>query len=428
MMICASLRRFFALALCATLWGVVGVGTSIQAENWPNWRGSRGDGNAPADSYPLTWDAETHIAWSVDLPGPGSSTPAVWDDSIFLTCENSGDNALLCFSDQGAAKWTRRLGPYREAKHRKASGANPSPATDGKYVVAYFKNGDLGCFDLAGELKWQTNLQERFAQDTLWWDLGTSPVVVDQKVIVACMQSGESYIVAFDLATGEIRWKVARNLPSPDEANHSYTTPMVVDVRGQKQLVVLGADHMTGHAVDNGQEIWRVGGLNPDQAQNFRLIASPVCDGQFAFACFARGRGLLAARIDGQGDVTASHVAWSKQGDFSDVPTPTLDDQYVYVCSDRGKVYGIDKQDGEIRWTRQLKKSRSGYSASPIRAATRLYVTSEDGTTYVLDLAHAGKVLAENELDEPVVATPVLVNGTILIRSLNRLWCVSDGA
>ena len=266
-----------ALLLLASLpaLGLVGTTPHTRAENWPNWRGSLGDGNAAADPFPLVWNTDTNIAWSVELPGPGSSTPIVWEDSILLTCEKEGENALLCLSDRGDWRWTRLVGRYREAKHRKASGASPSAATDGRYVAAYFKSGDLACFDLAGNLKWHTNLQQRFAADTLWWDLGTSPVLVEQKVIVACMQSGESYIVAFDAATGEIAWKVDRNLPAPDEANHSYTTPIVVEAGGQKQLIVLGADHLTGHTLDDGRELWRVGGLNPGQARNFRLISSP---------------------------------------------------------------------------------------------------------------------------------------------------------
>lgn len=418
--------RQAVLSLFALLLGVAGASPPARSENWPEWRGSLGNGNAAAASFPLHWDTKKNIAWSVKLPGPGSSTPIVWEDNIFLTCESGAENSLLCLSDRGEMRWSRSAGSYREAKHRKASGANPSAVTDGQYVAAYFKSGELACFDFSGNPRWRTNLQQRFAADTLWWDLGTSPVLVDQKLIVACMQSGESYLVAFDLATGDVVWKVDRNLPAPDESTHSYTTPIVVEAGAEKQLVVLGADHITGHAVRDGSEIWRVGGLNPSQASNFRLIASPVCDTQCVYACYARGGAILAARRDGRGDVTASHVLWTLNGNFADVPSPTLDERHVYVCSDQGEVHCIDKRQGEIRWTRPLKKSRAGYSASPIRAGTRLYVTSETGTTSVLDLADEGRVLAENDLDEPTVATPVLIDGMILIRTQNRLWCVRD--
>jgi outer membrane protein assembly factor BamB len=395
------------------------------AENWPNWRGNCANGVAANDGFPVHWDTHTNIAWSVPLPGPGSSTPVTWGDRIFVTCENQGQNALVCLSDRGETQWVRNVGSYREAKHRKATGANPSAVTDGHHVAAYFKSGDLACFDLDGKLNWKTNLQQRFGADTLWWDLGTSPVLVQDFVIVACLQTGGSYLAAFDARTGEVAWKVNRNLPAPDEANHSYTTPILAEADRQTQLVVLGADHITGHAVRDGREIWRLGGLNPEQAGNVRLISSPVCDQHHVYACYARGERLLAARIDGKGDVTATHLVWSQAGNFSDVPTPTLDDQHLYVCADRGDVYCIGKQDGHIVWKQTLPRSRAGYSASPIRAGSRLYVTSEEGTTVVLDLTAAGKVLAENRLEAPCVATPVLVNHKVLIRTLDRLWCVS---
>ena len=191
-------------------------------------------------------------------------------------------------------------------------------------------------------------------------------------------------------------------------------------------MLILGADHITGHAVNRGKEIWRVGGLNPNQAANFRLISSPVFEDGVVYGCYARGGAMIAVTIDGQGDVTQTHVVWNHAGGFSDVPTPTVDEHHVYVCSDRGEVHCLDKANGERLWTKRLKKSRSGYSASPIRAGSRLYVTSENGTTSILDLLKQGEVLAENELDEPVVATPVLLDNRILMRTSDRLICIGE--
>jgi hypothetical protein len=216
----------------------------------------------------------------------------------------------------------------RAGKHKKATGANSSPVTDGECVWVYFKSGELACLDLAtGAERWRVNLQERFGEDTLWWDLGTSPVLTAKAVVVAVMQTGPSYLAAFDRVTGELRWKHDRDVPAPEEAAQSYSTPLVTagdSTRGEpaELLVVLGADHVTAHDAANGTELWRVGGLNPEANGFFRSIASPVLAGDLVIAPYARGGTITAIRRGGSGDVTGSHLAWVRRDIGADVPTP----------------------------------------------------------------------------------------------------------
>jgi hypothetical protein len=364
------------------------------------------------------------VAWHVALDGRGASTPIVWGDHVFITLGRDGKNVLQAFNRAGNKQWEVVVGSEKAGKHQKASGSNPSATTDGKYVYAYFKSGDLACVDLQGKVVWSKNLQKEFGEDTLWWDLGTSPVLTSNDIVVACMQTGPSYLVAFDKVTGKVHWKADRNLNAPEEAAQSYSTPVVVNEGGAETIYVLGADHATAHAADTGKELWRVGGLNPTNHKYFRSIAGPVVSNGVLIAPYARGATVTAIKLGGSGDVTKSHVLWTKEGLGADVPTPVAIGDKAYVCTDKGKVAIVEVQTGKVLSQVELEKHRSAYSSSPVLANGKLYVTREDGKTFVLDTANDLKVVGENELGESVVATPVFVDGRILLRTFTSLYAI----
>ena len=399
---------------------------NVVAENWSNWRGPTGNGVvADSHQYPTEWSKASGILWQVRLPEHAGSTPAVWGDRIFLTTPKDGVNTAMCFNAIGKPLWETALGEEVGGKHKKASGSNPSPVTDGDLVFVYFKSGDLAALTTDGDIKWQKNLQKDIAKDTLWWDLGTSPVLTKNHVVVACIQSDESYVAGFDKQSGEMVWKVDRNMDAPSEANQSYSTPVVVDLpNGDQQLVILGADHVTGHDATDGQELWRVGGLNPDNEMYFRSIASAAVADGIAVAPYARGDTLTAIRLGGSGDVTKSHVLWTLDEHSADVPTPIAIDGKTYICGDKGKISCLETKTGDVVWEKELKRNRNQYSSSPVLVNGKIYVTREDAVTSVLD-AETGKLLATNELGgEFTVATPVFVGGRILIRTSEFLYCV----
>lgn len=398
---------------------------SAQAGNWPNWRGPDQNGVAAGTGYPTRWSNTENVAWKVELPGRGASTPVVWNDKIILTCGIDGKNAVLCFDRQGKPLWTTRVGSERAGKHAKATGCNPSAVTDGKHIYVYFKSGDLACLDFDGNITWQKNLQELYGEDTLWWDLGTSPVLTKDLVVVAVMQSGPSYIAAFNKSTGDEAWKHDRNLDAPSEAAQSYSTPVLLTEGGKETLVVLGADHVTAHNAADGTELWRVGGLNPTGQQFFRSISSPVVSNGIVVAPYARGSTMTAIKLGGSGDVTKEKIAWSKEKLGADVPTPAAADGKIYLCTDRGEVHCLDAVTGKTLWSGSTEKNRNAFSASPVIADGKIYVTREDGTTFVLAQGGEFKSLATNALEgEFVVATPVFVDGRIYIRTREHLYCI----
>ena len=408
--------------------------TVLNAGEWPNWRGPNGNGVAGEGSYPAKWSID-NVVWKYELKGIGASTPAVHGDRIFVTTTQDGKNLVSCIGMDGKELWTKELGSSIDGKQGKdGTGANPSPVIDGEHVFVYFKSGDFACFDLNGELKWETNVFQRFAEvtsETLWWDLGTSPVLTSNAVVVTMMHTGPSYLAAFDRVTGKVLWKHDRMTDAPREAAQSYTTPIVTNnPDGREVIVVTGADYVTCHDASNGEELWRVGSLNPDGNEYFRSISSSVAADGIVIAPYARGGTLTAIKMGGSGNVTKSHVLWTNEATSADVPTPTVLNGRVFVVrdvkNDRGTIDCLDLQTGKTIWSGQLEKHRMTYRSSPVLADGKLYATRQDGTVFVVDAtSDSFELLGQNRVaEEHTIATPVFVDGRILLRTQDHLYLI----
>jgi len=424
---CAS-RSARALLVGLLLVSLPGA-LSAAAENWPQWRGPLANGVAVDGDYPVQFSSDRGVAWKVALPGDGCSTPVVWDDSIFVTCGIDGQDGVVCYAMDGSERWRRQLGPERPARNPHGSGSNPSPVTDGKHVVVYFKSGNLGCFDRVGRELWRVNLQEKFGRDSLWWDLGTSPVFAGSSVMVAVIHE-DAYLVALDLESGEVQWKVPRRYDCPVESDQAYTTPQLVSIDGQEQLVVWGADHLTGHDPATGKLIWECGGFNPDGQRNWRVIASPAIERGIAVVPYGRGEFLAGVRLGGAGDVTASNRIWEKQGRLlgADVPTPVARDGRAYVLSDAGRVACLDVQTGDEIWTHSLPRNRHKFFSSPVLTGDKLYCAREDGAVFVGQVRDDGfELLAQNDMGESIIAQLVPIRGGLLIRGREHLFRITSG-
>jgi len=399
---------------------------NLSLNNWPQWRGPQGNGVAVSGEYPTEFSADKNVAWKVKLPGRGSSTPAVWGEQIFVTCPIEGRDGIVCYDFVGHELWRKQFGDEREGKHRNGSGSNPSPVTDGKRVVVYYKSGTVACLDLAGKVQWHINLQELYGKDTLWWDLGTSPVLVAGNAIVAVMQEGNSFLIALDLKNGNVAWKQDRKFQCAKESDQSYTTPQVVTVDGRKVLVTWGADHLTGHDAATGDPLWQCGGFNPENQDMWRVIASAAVDDEVAIVPYGRGDFIAGINIRGaHGDITTSHRIWEKTKLGADVPTPIIHGTKVLLLTDKGQVHCLDKMTGDELWNDQLPKSKNKYYASPVLAGDTLYCAREDGIIMVGKLSDAGlELVAKNDMDESTIATPIPIRGKLLIRGEKHLFLI----
>jgi outer membrane protein assembly factor BamB len=393
--------------------------------NWPHWRGPFDNGNAEPGLYPVHWDATNHIAWRSLLPGKGCSTPIVWDQRILLTAPSDGQDAVLAIDWSGNRLWLEKYGPEQPGKHKNGSGCNSSPVTDGRAVFVYFKSGTLAALGLDGSRLWQTNLQPAFGKDTLFWDFGTSPVLTEQDVVIALMRRGESWLAAFDKVTGRLHWKLARKYETPVEGDHSYASPLVIRHRGREALLVWGACHLTAHDTADGRTLWDCGGFNPESVGNWPAVASPVVVGDIAVVPYARGESLHGIRLGGSGDVTATNRVWQGKGNGSFVPTPAVTQDRVCMLRDGGEFVWIAPDTGKTLGKGTLPKSANKYYASPVVADGKLYAAREDGVVFVVQAGEPFGLLAQNELGERLLASPVPVSNRLLLRGERHLFCVT---
>jgi len=394
--------------------------------NWPRWRGPRDNGSIENGNYPAKFEK---ILWKAPLPGKGCSTPVIWDQRIYLTAPMNGLDAVLAFDWSGKPLWHTTLGLEQAGKHRNGSGSNASPATDGRAVFVYFKSGTLAALEFDGRLRWQTNLVERFGPDTLYWDHGTSPVLTEKFVVMVRMHNGESWVAAFDKATGEMRWKVSRNYETPTEGDHAYTTPVVIQQRGKEAVLVWGAQHVTAHDAADGKLLWSCGDFNPESNAYWPAVASPVIAGDIAVVPFGRAdRGqprLHGIKLGGSTAAPAGQRVWKREDVGTFVTTPAAYKGRVYLVRDRGEVACLDPASGQTLWSDAFPKASASFYSSPLVAGGKLYAAREDGVVFVARVEDRFELLAENNMGERVIASPVPASNRLLIRGEQHLFCVA---
>jgi outer membrane protein assembly factor BamB len=397
---------------------------------WPDWRGPNSNGSVQGGESPVKWDSN-NVTWKIPLPGKGSSTPIVREGRIYLTTPDGGQDAVLALDMTGKLLWQRQLGPESPPKHRTlASSCNASPVTDGESIFVYFRSGNFAALDFNGQVRWQINLVEQFGRDQLFWDQGTSPVVTDKHVIMARMHGGDSWVAGFDKATGEMRWQQPRNYKTPTENDNAYTTPVIFEHDGRKALLVWGADHLTAHDADDGKLLWHCGKFNPDATGFWPAIATPAVIGNIAVVPVGRddrpGQSRVrGVRLGGSGDVSDTHQVWKRDDLGVFVPSPAEYKGRVYLLRHRGELVCIDPANGKTIWNDSFPKGTSSFYSSPMIANGILYAAREDGVVFVARVEEKFQLLAENNMNERIIASPVFAGNKLLLRGDKHLFCVA---
>ena len=414
-----------AVALLMTVTSAAGVAT---AENWPAWRGPTGDGVSTETDLPVEWDTERNIAWKLPMPAWSGSTPIVWGDLIFLNVAVDDDDIeLWCLDrDTGEPIWQRHLSGGNR-RLRKQNMSSPSPVTDGEHVWVMTGTGILKAFDLDGNELWMRDIPASYGPFGLNWGYASSPLLHGGALLVQVLHGmrtdDPSYVLRIDALSGETLWRVERPTLAVRESPDSYSTPALLEYDGTTEVVVTGGDAVTGHDPETGQELWRADGLNPTRQRDYRIVASPLVRDGVIYAP-TRVRPLLALRPGGRGDVLDTHVIWSSD-DGPDVPTPVTDGEYFYVVNDRGIVYVTDAKTGAPVYGPE-RIGRGTYSASPVLADGKIYVTNENGLTTVLRTGPEFGVLAENDFDDYVLSSPAVSEGQLFIRTTGHLYAIGD--
>src|SRR6476661_9316509 len=394
------------------------VAATLSADNWPQWRGPQLNGVSTETGLPLKWTSDSNVAWKLPLPEWSGATPIVWGNSIFLNVAHGSALSLWCVDRRGpTVVWKASLGTGNH-QEQKQNMSSPSPVTDGSGVWVMTGTGILKGFDFKGRELWARDIQRDYGRFGLNWGYASSPLLHENALYVQVLHGMKtddpSYVMRIDANTGRTVWKVERPTHAVQESPDAYTTPALVGNGSDTEIVISGADVVTGHDPATGKELWRLNGLNPSNHPANRIVASPVVAGGMIIAP-SRQNPLIALRPGGRGDVTQSHKLWS----FSrgpDVPTPVSDGTHVFVVTDNGVAYALDAKTGATVWGPSRLKSGT-YSSSPVLADGRIYTTNEDGMTSVFTAGATFELLAENPLNDYTLSSPAVSEGQIFIRT-----------
>jgi outer membrane protein assembly factor BamB len=360
---------------------------------------------------PLEW-SETHgVVWKTGVPGRGWSSPVVAGGRVWLTSadEPSGSLRLLSFDvESGRAVTDTEVFRARGGRspNQKNNRASPTPIVEGDRVYVHFGAEGTAAVTTAGAVVWRATLAYRSQHG-----MGGSPVLYDDLLIVSCDGDDEAFVVALDKATGRIRWRTQRRQPIAQ----AYSTPLVFHAAGRDQLVSVGAYRAGAYDPQTGREIWRV-----SYGSGFSNVPRPVYhEGLVYITTGFMQASLLAVRVDGTGDVTRSHVAWTTSRAVPFTPSPLLVGDELYMVSDLGIASCLDRTTGAVRWTERLG---GNYSASPIFADGRIYFLSEEGVATVIAPGREFRLLARSSLDGATLASIAVSGGSLFIRSDTHLY------
>lgn len=412
-------RLFVVLALYFTT-----LINAVSAEDWREFRGPTGQGHYDGKGLPIEWDTKKNVSWKTPIPGKGWSSPIVLDGRVYLTSAvpvtDSKDLSLsaLCLdAAKGTILWQKEVFLQDGAKapkiHSKNSHASPSPITDGKFIYVHFGHQGTACLDLTGKIVW-TSTEHRYSPVH---GNGGTPILVDDRLVYSADGGSTQFVIALDKNTGKTAWKTPRK--STGGRKFAFSTPLLINVNNRPQVVSPGAGGVMAYDPTDGTEIWRV-----SYDQGYSVIPRPVFGHGMVFLASGYDSPIIhAIRVDGRGDVTKSHVAWTLTKGAPHTPSLLLLGDELYAVSDRGLASCVDAKTGKVHWQERVAEA---YSASPFHSDGKIYFQSEDGQTTVVRAGTKFEVLASSKLGERTFASYAVADGAIYLRTETQLYRIQS--
>ncbi len=422
--------------------------------DWPQFRGPGAAGVAPDANPPTEWNVEdgSNVVWKTPIPGLGHSGPVVWKDRVFVTSavRTEGEDELKVglYGDiapvknevlhrfnvyaldrkSGEIVWERTAheGVPEIKRHTKSTHANPTPATDGKHVVAFFGSEGIYCYDWKGKLLWSKDfgvLESSFyVVPAAQWGFGSSPVIHDGRVIVQVDVMKDSFLAALDVETGKEIWR------TPRDEYPTWGTPTVIEHGGKTQIVVNGYKHIGGYDFETGKEIWKMRGGGD--------IPAPTPFAAHGHAYITNSHGAMspiyAVRLDAKGDVTVAAeetssegVTWMTRRDGAYMPTPIVVGDLLYVMRDNGVLGVYDARSGEEVYRERLGTGMA-ITASAVATGDRVYFTGEQGDVFVVKAGREYELLAQNSTGEITMATPAISGDMLVFRTRSHVLALGE--
>ncbi len=408
------------------LFAVVSASPRAHAENWPQFRGPTGQGISAEKSLPIQWSASENVAWKTPVPGEGWSSPVVYGDHVFLTATTAGGSkchVIAIDRRTGSILWNKEvLTQETRRKEQKNSYATPTPVTDGKLVLAVFGGGGIVAVDYQGNVAWTYDKVKFYSRH----GLGASPVLYDNLLIMPFDGSNpppdekigwkipweEARIVALDKQRGTLVWEARRG-----RSRIAHTTPLVVR-RPQPRLYSTAGDVIQAFDPRDGRRIWTA------YSQGEGVVPSPVLVNDLLVTCSGFEKPTIrAVRLDGEGDVTATHIASEQTRGVPSLSSLIYVEPHLYAVTEQGVVSIFEVSRSDAKPVDQ-GRAPGNYSASPVAADGKIYFLSEQGNTTVIKSGPKFEVLATNSLNESCLASPAISAGQIFIRTEKTLYCI----
>ncbi len=423
------------------------------AQNWPSFRGPQASGINEGQNLPERWNGTTgeNIKWKIRIPGLAHSSPIVWGDRLYVTSAISsqadatfkhglfgeGDAStdrsvhkwmVYCLDKKtGKILWERIAGEGvpKQKRHVKNTYASSTPATDGSHIVAFFGSQGLYCLDAGGKVLWQKDLGflDVGAYDAPEYEWGTasSPIIYRDKVIVQCDTQKQDFLLALDIQSGKTLWRADR------EELPSWGTPNVYPGARRIEIVTNASNFIRGYDPETGEELWRLGGSSQ--------ITAPTPIFSDDLIVVASGRRpeapIFVIRAGTSGDITLSKgttsskdVVWSRQQRGPYMPTPLIYSGNLYVLANQGIFDCYDLKSGKELYRQRIEHQGGGFSASPVAADGRIYLSSEDGDIFVVKAGAEYQSLGSNPMGERLMATPALSDGRMYVRGEKNLFAI----
>lgn len=443
------MKYLLALILC------VAAAPSVDAQNWPSFRGPSASGVADGNNPPTTWDGEKsiNILWTTPIPGLGHSSPVVWGDRVFITtavssaatsqfvhgmtetAESADDTSkhswrVYCLDkNTGRIIWEKAVyeGTPKVKRHVKASHANSTPATDGKYLIVSFGSEGMYCFDLEGKLLWRQDLGVLdggwTAGPDMHWGFGSSPIIYKHLAIVQCDTQNQSFIAAFNLADGKQVWR------TPRQEDSSWSSPAIYESKDHAELITSGTKFYRGYDPLTGKELWRLAdGIDvkiptPIAAHGLYFLTGGSAHERRTFYAVRAGvKGEIKPAETPDGNAS---IAWQSPVIRPHIVTPIVYGDYLYICTDNGVLTQYQARTGAPTLRARLGNGGS-FAASPVASDGKIYFANEDGEVFVIKAGSTYELLARNPLGEVMIATPAITGRMLIIRGEHHVFGIRE--
>jgi outer membrane protein assembly factor BamB len=412
------------------------------AANWAQWRGPQQDGSSPETGLPEIQDANDAL-WTAILPGPGTSTPVVWNSHIFITAADKPSKTVVAIAldaNSGKILWKATLGDNRTMAGLYDMTA-PSPVTDGKHVWFMAGSGDLAAFTMDGKPVWQRNLAKEYGAFALCFGYSSSPLLAEGVLYIPVMQNEkpgayglnkdrtepiESYLLALDAQTGKTLWKQTRDTDAKDASREAYFTPYIYEWNGRKEIIIPAGECVTGHDLATGAELWRWWFTPNDRISSTQHnVPTPVAKDGLIFIIRPERRPMFALHAGGKGLMDDSILAWTFKENHGWIASPVLYQDRLYVLQEQEKQMAcLEPKTGKIIWQHDLPV-KEVFQATPTAADGKIYCISMNGEVVVLAAGDEYKLVSTMNLKEKFCRSAIIpANGKIYIRAGSKLFCI----